>query len=123
MSYLIVLIVDDTEQCSIILKDWEKAGVLGVTILESTGLGRMRRAGLRDDLPLMPSLSDLFESEEMHHRTLFSVVETQDEVDKMVSIAQSVIGNLDDAHTGFLFVVPVLQVYGLGKHRTARHLE
>ena len=123
MSYLVVLIVNDIEHCPSILKAWEQAGVLGVTILDSTGLGRIRRAGLRDDLPLMPSLSDLLESDEVHHRTLFSVVESQAEVDKMVSAAQKVIGDLEQPHTGFLFVVPVLQVYGLGKHRTQRHLE
>jgi hypothetical protein len=123
MSYLVALVVDEAEHCPAILSGWEQVGVLGVTILNSTGLGRVRRAGLRDDLPLMPSLDDLLYGEETHHRTLLSVVETQGEVDKMVGVAQQVIGDLDDPHTGFLFVVPVLQVYGLGKHRTARHLE
>jgi hypothetical protein len=89
--------------------------VTGITILESTGLGRLRRAGGRDDLPLMPSLRDIFASKEVPHRTLLSVVENQEQVDKLVSTAQKIIGNLDDPHTGFLFVVPVLQAYGLGK--------
>jgi nitrogen regulatory protein PII len=123
MSYLVVFVVDEPENCPPILKAWEELGVLGVTIIESTGLGRMRRAGLRDDLPLMPSLSDLIENEEIHHRTLFSVVETHEEVDQMVAVVREVIGDLDEPHTGFLFVVPVLQVYGLGKHRTERHSE
>ncbi len=56
----------------------------------------------------------------MHHRTLLSVVDSQELVDRMVSIAQQVIGNLEDPHTGFLFIVPVIQAYGLGKHRTDR---
>jgi nitrogen regulatory protein P-II 1 len=120
MNYLVVLVVDDINRCPEILDAWEAAGVLGVTILASTGLGRIRRAGLHDDLPLMPSLQDLLESTEVHHRTLLSVVDSQELVDKMVALAQQVIGNLDDPHTGFLFVVPVVQVYGLGKHRTDR---
>jgi hypothetical protein len=120
MNYLVVLVVDDLDDCPAILDAWEAAGVLGVTILASTGLGRIRSAGLRDDMPLMPSLQDLFESEEVHHRTLLSVVDSQELVDKMVAIAQQVIGNLEDPHTGFLFVVPVIQAYGLGKHRTDR---
>jgi hypothetical protein len=123
MNYLVVLIVEDVDQGAEILEAWEQAGVLGVTILESTGLGRVRRAGLLDDLPLMPSLSNLFQNEEIRNRTFFSVVDSQDQVDKMVAAAGRIIGNLDDPHTGFLFVVPVLQVYGLGKHRTSRHLE
>jgi len=123
MNYLVVLIVNDIDDCPSILMAWEEAGVLSVTILPSIGLGHLRRAGLREDVPLMPSLHDILESGEEQHRTLLSVVDSQEMVDKMVSIAQKVIGNLEDPHTGILFVVPVLQVYGLGKHRTDRSKE
>ncbi len=121
MSYLIVLIADNPSDCPYILDAWEEIGVTGVTILESTGLGRIRRAGLRDDLPLLPSLRELFQSDEVRHRTLLSVVDDQAKVDEMVSAAQSVIGDMDGPHTGFMFVVPVLQAYGLGK--TGDHSE
>jgi len=123
MSYLVVLIVNDIDDCPDILDAWEAAGVLGITIFTSTGLGHVRQAGLRDDLPLMPSLEDLFGDEEAQNRTLMSVVDSQEMVDKMVAIAQQIIGDLEDPHTGFLFVVPVIQAYGLGKHRTDRSAE
>jgi nitrogen regulatory protein P-II 1 len=123
MNSMVVLIVNDIEQCPAVLDAWEEAGVSGVTILASTGLGRVRRAGLRDDLPMMPSLHDLFMNEEVQHRTLISVVDSQEMVDKMVAAAQQIIGNLDNPHTGFLFVTPVSQVYGFGKHRTDRSKE
>jgi nitrogen regulatory protein PII len=123
MNYLVVLIVENIENTPEILDGWEEAGVLGITVLASSGLGNIRRAGLRDDIPLMPSLQDLFESEEVQNRTLLSVVDSQEMVDKMVAIVQQVIGNLDEPHTGFLFVVPVIQAYGYGKHRTDRSEE
>jgi nitrogen regulatory protein PII len=123
MSYLVVLIVNDIDDCPALMDAWEAAGVLGITILASTGLGHIRRVGLRDDIPLMPSLQDLLESEEVHHRTLLSVVDSQELVDKMVAIAQEIIGSLEDPHTGFLFVVPVIQAYGLGRQRTNRSNE
>jgi len=112
---LVVLVVDDPNDCPDILDAWEAAGVTGVTILESSGLGRFKRAGMRDDLPLMPSLMDLFQSEEVRHRTLFSVVDSQEKVDQMVAAAQRVIGDLEAVDTGFMFVVPVSQTYGLGR--------
>jgi nitrogen regulatory protein P-II 1 len=118
MSFMVILVVDDPDDCPAILNAWEQAGVTGVTILESSGLGRLRRYGLRDDIPLMPSLRDLFTSDEIRHRTLISVVDEQTKVDQMVEAAQAVIGDLDHPHTGFLFVVPVLQAYGLGKKLT-----
>jgi len=115
MTQLVVLIVDNPDDCSPILNAWEAIGIGGVTIFESSGLGRYKRAGMRDDLPLMPSLRDLFESKEIHHRTLFSVVADPKKVDEMVAIAQKIIGDFEEGHTGLLFVVPVTKAYGLGK--------
>ena len=123
MNYLVVLIVNDIDDCPKILTAWEEAGVMGVTILESTGLGRIRRAGLREDIPLMPSLHDMHQFGEVEHRTLLSVVDSQEMVDKMISTAQHIIGDLDEPHTGFLFVMPVTQTVGLGKHRIDRSSE
>lgn len=118
MAYLVVLVLDDPGKCGPILDAWEAAGANGITILESTGLGRVRRAVLRDDLPLMPSLHDLLRREESSHRTLFSVVESQLQVEALVRTTQGVIGDLSQPHTGLLFVVPLLQVSGLQKSET-----
>lgn len=120
MAYLVVLIVDDPDNCPAILESWETLGVRGVTILESTGLGRLKRSGLRDDMPLMPSLRDILESNEEHHRTLLSVVDDEQKVDEMIAAAQKITGDLDRGNTGFLFVVPVLRVHGLGSKRPLR---
>jgi nitrogen regulatory protein PII len=117
MFQLVVLVLDDPEQCRDVLDAWEAAGAPGVTILDSSGLGRVRRATLRDDLPLMPSLSDLLRRQEDHHRTLFSVVKDQSQVKAIAQATQAIIGELDRGHTGLLFAVPVSQVYGLHKKR------
>lgn len=116
MTQLVVLIIDDPDDCPSILNAWEDIGVSGVTIFESSGLGRYKRAGMRDDMPLMPSIRDLFGSQEIHHRTLFSVVDDPEKVDEMVRVAQKIIGNLEEGHTGLLFVLPVTKAYGLGKN-------
>lgn len=113
-NYAVILIIDDPEDCPSILDAWEAAGVTGATILESTGLGRQKLAGLRDDIPLMPSLRDIFESKEIHHRTILSVVKDEETVDKLVAASQEILGDLDHPHSGFLFVIPVLRAYGLG---------
>ena len=117
MPWLIVLVLDDPDRCRDILDAWEVAGAPGVTILDSSGLGRVRRAGIRDDVPLMPSVIDLFRRQEDHHRTLFSVVKDQSQVEAIAQATQAIIGELDRGHTGLLFVVPVSQVYGLHKKR------
>ena len=117
MAYLVMLVLDDPDRCRDVLYAWEAAGAPGVTILDSSGLGRVRRAGIRDDVPLMPSMIDLFRRQEDHHRTLFSVVKDQSQVEAIAQATQALIGELDRGHTGLLFVVPVSQVYGLQKKR------
>ena len=115
MYYLVALIVNDPEDCPALLDAWADSGVKGITIINSSGLERIRQTGLRDDLPLMPSLSDLFADEEYYHRLMFSVVDGQDQVDRLVEATQKITGDLDKPHSGFLFVVPVAQVYGLNR--------
>lgn len=111
--FMIVFVLDDPEMCHDVLVAWETAGIQGITILESTGLGRLRRTWNRDDIPLIPSLKDFFDDDEIRHRTLFSVVDDQAKVDAAVEAVQTLFGDLDDENSGFLFVVPVLQAYGL----------
>jgi nitrogen regulatory protein PII len=115
MSYLVVLVLDNPNSCQDILDAWEGAGAKGVTILESTGIGRFRHELLRDDLPLMPSLSDLFESAETINRTLFSVVDDLETAHALVGAAQNIVGDLEKPNTGLLFVAPLLEVHGLKK--------
>lgn len=111
--FLIVLVVDNPDDCGQILKVWEESGVRGATILESTGLGRVKQSWHMDDIPLMPSLREIFQRQEVRHRTVFSVVDEESKVDAIVAATESVLGDLDNENNGFLFVVPVLRAYGL----------
>lgn len=113
MYYMVLLIVNELDICSNVLVAWDAANAPGITILESTGLGRIRKASLRDDLPIMPGLSDLFRSREHRHRTLFSVVEGEEMVDRLIEISQDILGDLNEPDTGVLFVLPVSKAIGL----------
>ncbi len=114
MAHLLVLVLDELEKCTDVLDAWEAVGVTGVTILESTGLGRVRQA-MHDDFPLLPSLRNFLTRREMQHRTLFSVVEDEAILERAIAAAQQVVGDLSQPNTGLLFVVPVSQVLGLRK--------
>ena len=114
MANLVVFVLDNLEQCGDVLDAWEQAGVSGVTILESTGLGR-KRSALGEDLPLLPSLKDLLGTQELHHRTLFTVIEDETTVARVIAATEKVVGDFTRHHTGLLFVIPVIRVLGLEK--------
>ena len=116
--YLILFVLHDSEKVPELLDAWEQVGVSGVTILHSSGLGRVRnknRSGLRDDLPLIPSLEALLDHEEEFSRTLFSLVKGEEMVDQLVEATQKVVGNLTHPDTGLLLVLPVVRAIGLQK--------
>lgn len=119
MTNLLVFILDNVDQYPAILQAWEDAGVPGLTILDSTGLGRFREGTIRDDLPLMPSLSDLLPSREVNHRTLFSVIEDDEVLQRVIMATKDIVGDFTRPHAGLLFVVPVSIVLGLNKKHTS----
>lgn len=113
MYHMVLLVLDDLDLVHDMLNAWDKAGAPGVTILESTGLGRVRQEGIRDDMPLMPSLSSLMRPREERHRTLFTVVESEELVDAIVEATRSLVGDLNQPNNGVLFVLPVSRVLGI----------
>ena len=113
MYHMVLLIVGHMEQCFSVLDAWESLEVGGITILESTGLGTVKRSGLRDDLPLMPSLTNILKGREERHRTIFTVVDSEEKVEQLIEVTQTIIGDLNNAHNGVLFVLPVSRVVGL----------
>jgi hypothetical protein len=118
MPVLLVAIIDDLSKIWDVIDEWERLGVSGATIYDSSGLNKARQ--LRDDLPLFPSVRELLGGVETHHRTLLSVLEDGVDVEALVRSTEKIVGPLDSPHTGILFTVPVLQVWGL---RVARHEE
>jgi nitrogen regulatory protein PII len=121
MHYMVLLIVYNINSCPDVLDAWEAAKVPGITILESTGLGSLRQKGLRDDLPLMPSIADIFRSREHHHRTIFTVVEGDETVEHLIEVTQNIMGDLNQPHNGVMFVLPVSRVVGFqGAQQRAR---
>ncbi len=123
MYYAVFLVLDDLKQETAIFDAWEAAGVTGITVIDSTGLGRMRqRAGLRDDAPLLPSLRSLMQTGGDHHRTFISIVDGDELVEGIIRATQAILGDMALPNTGILFVTPVTRVVGVPRrgHNEAR---
>lgn len=118
--YLILLVLNDPDQLENLLIAWEENGIQGATVLFSTGMGRLRQLkGWRDDMPLIPSLSDFYGVPENMNRTIFSLARDDAEVDAIVAATESVVGDLDETETGLLLILPVSRAYGINKRKEA----
>ncbi len=110
---IVLFVLNDPTTLEALLTAWEEAGVKGITVLPSTGLGRLRQSALLEDLPLIPSLNDMEIHLEKLNRTLFTICDDERTIDRLVEATQQVVGNLDEPNTGILAVIPLARVYGL----------
>ncbi len=117
---LVLFVLHDPEKIHEVLTAWEECGIPGATVLYNTGIGRLRQGHiLRDDMPLMPSLSDFFNTPEHHGRTLFTLIDDDSIIPALVAATERVVGDLSQPNNGILAVLPVSQIYGLRKWKAA----
>ncbi len=111
---MVVLVMDDMEKVARVLEAWREAGVSGITIWDSRGLGRkLHYRRLLDDIPLMPSLDWLLQPREDDHCTLFTLVDCEELVDRLIEVTEAITGSLDGEDRGILFVLPVSRAVGV----------
>lgn len=113
MPQLIVIVLSDAAREGDVSNVWLERGVPGITALDSYGLSHRHTNGIFDDIPLMPSLSDLLKPAENPSMTLFSVVPDGFDVDGLVAATEAVIGDLNQPNIGIVFTLPVNKIWGL----------
>lgn len=113
---VVVVVLYDPLKLPHLIAAWEAAGLRGATVLYSTGPGRLRTAnGLRDDMPLLPSIEDFYPDPDEVGRTVFSVVDGDEAVQTMIAATRQVLGDLNAPNVGLLMVLPTLYVEGVSR--------
>lgn len=115
----LVFVLDNPALLNEVLEAWTSAGVKGITIIESTGVHRVRGRVSAHDAPMMLGLSRLLRTDQVGHNTLFAIVEDMAVVDRVKAATEAVVGDLSGPNTGILFAVPVAAVWGLPKQPRA----
>lgn len=115
MPKCVVLILTKLDRLHDVIKAWESLGIPGMTMIDTIGMASLRTWVGREDVPLIPSMRSILESEELtfSHRTIFSVVPDDFDLEKLIEETEKITGPLDEPESGFLFVLPVLMARGL----------
>jgi|WetSurMetagenome_2_1015567.scaffolds.fasta_scaffold1179777_1 hypothetical protein len=114
MPELVMLILDDDAKARQVSEAWLKAGVPGLTVVDSLGLAQPEdQLGLPDDLPLFPSLRHWLHPRGKRNRTLIAAVPDGFDVEALAAATEAVTGLLDESNQGILLVVPVRRVWGM----------
>jgi hypothetical protein len=110
---MVVLMLAHAEQLETVVTAWHAVGVEDVTVFQSKSLIQVQDRWRRDDLPLFPSLRNIFADEEFDRYTIITVVGGEALIDRLLTAAEQQIGDLDEPGNGVLIVLPVARVKGL----------
>lgn len=114
--FFILFVMHNPDLLEELIEAWEEIGIHRATVLFSTGMRRLKqREGMRDDIPLMPSLQNFYEPSQTFSRTLFTTVDNEARIDELLAATQKVVGDLSKHETGVLMVFPISRAYGLKK--------
>jgi nitrogen regulatory protein P-II 1 len=106
---LVVFVLNREELLEEVLEAFLEAQVPGATVLDSEGMGRL----LTYEVPLFAGFKEFMKGNKPYNRTIFSVVDRDEKVQKLESLLEAVCGDLSQPGTGILFTLPVDYARGL----------
>ena len=106
---LLVFVLNREELLEQVLEAYVEAGINGATILDSEGMGRF----LTYEVPLFADFKNFMKGNKPYNKTILSVVEDPEALERLHEILDEVCGGLQNPGTGILFSVPVDFAVGL----------
>ena len=110
--YLLVNVLERSEQLPRIMEQFAKIGITGSTVVDSTGMGRVLMK-TRATLPVMQQINKVTTDLESSNKTILTVIKDKDRLDKAIKIVTSLCGDLSQPGQGILFTLPLDRVEGV----------
>ncbi len=109
---LLVLVLNNKECVSKILREMLLNNIGGATILESTGMLKTINEQSIEPPPIFGSLRQFITPTGNTNKTLFMVLEDE-KVEAVCEIVRKCTGGLNAPNTGIMFTVPILTTEGI----------
>lgn len=109
---MVMLVIDNPRYLDAVLDAWEAQGVSGVTIIESTGINRRRRAQ-QVGKAFMAGMNRLLGDDVENHYTLFVIVPGEASVQACLRAAEEILGDLNGPNSGVLAAWPLTTAKGV----------
>ncbi len=111
--YALFLVLNETDYLDEILARFVDVGVRGATILDSQGMGGALTAARKKDPSLFAPFKVLFEGARPYNKTIFTVLENEELVERAVAAVKDVLGDPPRPGVGLMFSLPIGNIYPL----------
>jgi hypothetical protein len=108
---LAILVLYNLNHFEEILAAWHDAGAAELTIIDGLGTRLPQEQARRDDLPILPTIRDLLQSDDAPRRVIFAAV-PDETVDRLVQVTERILGDLRERGNGIFVALPLARVVG-----------
>lgn len=105
------IVLNKPEYIEDILSIFAKLEVKGATIIDSQGMASAIVQGEYTDIPLFGSLKNLLKDRHPYNKTIFTVIKNRELLENVVTQIKEVLHDELKPGLGFMFTVPVGQMY------------
>lgn len=108
--FALVLILNDISKLDDIHEVFYEEEI-GATTMDSQGMGKV----LLDhniNIPMLDSMRKLIDGRKPYSKIIFSVIRDKEKLDGVVEKIKKELDYFEEPGIGFMFVVPVMEVYG-----------
>ena len=108
--FALVLILNDIYKLDNIHEVFYQAEI-GATTIDSQGMGKVL-LGHNINIPMLDSVKKLIDGRKPYSKTVFSIIRDKERLDEVVEKIKKQLNYFEEPGVGFMFVIPVVQVYG-----------
>lgn len=108
--FALILIINDIYKLDDIHEVFYEEEI-GATTIDSQGMGKV----LLDhniNVPMLASVRKLIDGRKPYSKIVFSIIKDKEKLDEIVKKIQKVLDYFNEPGVGFMFVMPVIEVYG-----------
>jgi nitrogen regulatory protein PII len=113
--FVLVIILNKVDYLDDILAALAELKVSGATIIDSRGMAQVIKSSQANFFPIFESLRSTFANAQPFNNTIFTVLESFEKLQSVVSSLQKVMQAEKRPGAGFMFALPVAYTYNLGK--------
>lgn len=110
-SELLICVLNEPDYLHAVLTALVEAGVPTSTVIESQGMGRI----LSQEVPIFAGFRHLFAGSKPFNHTIFAVVDGPEVSNRVVTLLQDVLEEVEEASKGIVFTLPVSSFSKLNK--------
>lgn len=120
---VLFIVLNEPDHLEDLLEKFIEIGVKGATILDSQGMGFAMNHSGHGNEPFFGKIRSIIDNSRPYNKTIFTVIEDEETLEKAISVAKEVFGDVYKPGLGMMFTMPVNHIYGMKHHKNLKDTE